>query len=77
MEKLIALTENSAVGMRRCNKAACDGCKPKNERSLVVVAVKEDNDNDNLLQLYYDALIQYHSSLASISNQDESYIHCT
>jgi len=77
MEKLIALDGTGAVRMRECNKTACGGCDHKNERSKPVVANDAGDNNVNILQLYYAALIQCHTSQAFKVGQGASYLHCT
>ena len=77
MEKLIALNETAAVRKRECNKAACGGCDSKNEHPKPVVAKDAGDNNVNILQLYYAALIQCHISQAFNGKQDAGYLHFT
>jgi hypothetical protein len=77
MEKLIALNETAAVRKRECNKAACGGCELKNEHPKPVVAKDAGENNVNILQLYYAALIQCYTSQAFKVSQGAGYLHCT
>jgi hypothetical protein len=77
MEKFIALKETSKGKRRQCNKAACTGCHQKQERLKPGISKETDNNTVNILQLYYAALIQYHSFPVSNGNQDASYLQCT
>ena len=77
MEKLIALNETGAVMMRECNKAACGGCDHKNQPPKPVVAKDAGDNNVNILQLYYAALIQCYTSQAFKVSQGAGHLHCT
>lgn len=77
MEKLIALNETAAVRMRECNKTACEGCHHKIEMQNPVVAKEADDNMVSILQLYYAALIQCHTSPSYKAMQDAGYPHCT
>ena len=77
MEKLMALSETGAVMMGECNKAAYGGCDHKNDRPKPVVAKDAGDNNINILQLYYAALIQYYTSQAFQVSQSAGYLHCT
>lgn len=77
MEKFFALNETSGGTMRQCNKTACAGCHHKQEIVQPAVASQAADNKTNILQLYYAALIQYHSSRINIGNKDTGYLHCT
>jgi len=77
MEKFIPLNEANAGKRHHCNKDVCVGCRKKQEILPQAVANQPDENNVNILQLYYAALIQYHSAGIGKGNQDNSYLHCT
>jgi hypothetical protein len=77
MEKFIALQEANAGKMHHCNKDACAGCGNQQKILQQAVTNQADESNISILQLYYAALIQCHSSRIHKGNQDNSYLHCT
>jgi hypothetical protein len=77
MEKNIVLNQTGAARMRHCNKSDGASCHHKQQTQHPAVADQASESKANILQLYYAALIQYHSSGINNGNQDTSYLHCT
>ncbi|MEP7373023.1 MAG: hypothetical protein ABI675_06495 [Chitinophagaceae bacterium] len=77
MEKFIPLQETNAGKTARCNKNACADCRNKQEIIQQTIANQAGENNVNILQLYYAALIQCYSSDIRKGNQDNGYLHCT
>lgn len=77
MEKVIPLDQTGTPKIINCNKSGSDGRHHK-QQTLHPAAVDQAGENKvNILQLYYTALIQCHSSVINSSNQDTNYLHCT
>jgi hypothetical protein len=55
----------------------CEDCHHNNERQRAFVAKEADENKISILQLYYAALIQYHTAPALSRSQDSDYLHCT
>lgn len=77
MEKFLPLNQTDVAKIRRCNKSERAGGHYKQKTPHPAVVDQVGDANGNILQLYYAALIQYHSSVAINRNQDTSYLHCT
>ena len=77
MEKFITLNQTGAAKMRHCNKSECAGCHDKQETQHPAVVERAGETKVNILQLYYTALIQFHSSGINNGSQDTNYLHCT
>lgn len=77
MEKFIPLNQTGTTKMRHPNKSGSAGSHHKQGSFRPLVGDKAAENKVNILQLYYSALIQCHSSVINKGNQDTSYLHCT
>jgi hypothetical protein len=77
MEKFLPLSQTDVAKIRHGNKSESAGCHYKQKTPHPAVVDQGSDANGNILQLYYAALIQYHSSDTINRNQDTSYLHCT
>ena len=75
MEKFIALNQTGVARTHQCNNSGCAGCHHKQE--ALTVADQAGQNKVNILQMYYAALIQCHSSGIKTGSQDASHLHCT
>ncbi len=77
MRRLNSMRGNQDGKMPVCGMGDCNNCKNKQQIKKQTGAAEESDNGGNLLQMYYETLLQGYLATMRADNSGTGGLHCT